>query len=466
MFSLSAVNDREHAPSNRGSDSAVSVPSRLMRSRRFLPYFITQFLGAFNDNAFRFALLMLVTYRLADQTAMGPESLAALSAGLFILPFFLFSAFAGQFADRYSKRAVIILLKGTECVLMGLAAVAFFLAEIRFLLALVFLMGAQSAFFGPLKYGILPQLLGRKELLSANAWTQGGTFFAILLGTLFGSALAAFETATFWISLLVIGAAGAGLLASLWIPRTPAAAPDLSIDWNGIRQTWRVFTFAFADRFVFLCMIGISWFWFVGASLLSQFPVLARQVLHASEGVASLLLVLMSTGVAVGAFLCAKLLRGRPDPRYVPFATLALSLFLFALIYTAALVPSSSDLYSLDQFLDMGEGRMVLVWVFLLALAGGFYTTPLYTLIQVLAGERRRARTIAAANLLNSGFMVLSAVLFILGYGWGYSLLGLLFLIAVVNVPFAGLLFVGAAMARERFREIDDGDAGASEEGA
>lgn len=456
MCSLSAVSDSRQRSSNGEEESSAIVPAKLMRSRRFLPYFITQFLGAFNDNAFRFALLMLVTYRLADQTAMDAETLAALSAGLFILPFFLFSAFAGQFADRYSKRSMIILLKGTECLLMGLAAGAFFWAEIRALLALVFLMGAQSAFFGPLKYGILPQLLDRKELLSANAWTQGGTFFAILLGTLFGSALAAFEAATFWISLVVVGAAGTGLLAAWFIPRTPPEAPDIPTDWNAIRQTWRVFTFALEDRFVFLCMIGISWFWFVGASLLAQFPVLAEQVLHASEGVASLLLVLMSTGVAVGAFFCAKLLRGRPDPRYVPFATLAISVCLVWLIGVASGVPEPEELYSLGDFIAMGSGHLVLLSVFFLALAGGFYTTPLYTLIQALAGERRRARTIAAANLLNSGFMVLSAVLFIVGYGLGYSLLNLFFLIALLNIPFAGLLFVVAAMSRSRIRKIEE----------
>ncbi len=422
----------------------------LILQRGFLAYFVTQFLGAFNDNAFRFAFVMLATYRIGDDLPMDTRMLVTLASGLFILPFFLFSAFAGQLADRFSKRSMIRILKCTELGLMLLAVIGFLTANATLLLVLVFLMGTQSACFGPLKYSIIPELLSRKEILPANAWTQGGTFFAIILGTLFGSALVGVEGGVYLISGLVVAAAVGGLIAAWLLPVTPPSAPELSTEWNFFRQTWRVLSIAFHDRFVLVCMIGISWFWFIGASLLAQFSVLAESYLHAAEGVASLLLVLMSVGVAIGAFFSAKLLRGRPDPRFVPFATLAMTVFLVDVITTTAGIPKPDELFSLAEFMSVPGGLRVLAGVFFLSLAGGFYTTPLYSLIQTLAEERRRARTIAATNLINSAFMVFSAVLFMALYGRDWTLLEIFGLIAVFNLLFAGLLFVCAGMARTR----------------
>lgn len=422
----------------------------LILQRRFLAYFVTQFLGAFNDNAFRFAFVMLVTYRIGDDLPMDSRMLVTLASGLFILPFFLFSAFSGQLADRYSKRAMIRILKVSELFLMVVAVVGFLTTNAVLLLVLVFLMGSQSACFGPLKYSIIPEILSRREILPANAWTQGGTFFAIILGTLFGSALIGVDGGVYLICGLVVAAAVGGLIASWFLPRTPPSAPELRTDWNFFRQTWRVLSIAFHDRFVLICILGISWFWFIGASLLAQFPVLAESYLHAAEGVASLLLVLMSVGVAIGAFLSAKLLKGRPDPRFVPFATLVMTVFLVDVIATTAGVRKPDELFSLGEFMSVPGGLRVLVGVFFLSVAGGFYTTPLYSLIQTLAEERRRARTIAATNLMNSAFMVFSAVLFIVLYGREWTLLEIFGMIAVFNLLFAGLLFVCAAMARTR----------------
>jgi acyl-[acyl-carrier-protein]-phospholipid O-acyltransferase / long-chain-fatty-acid--[acyl-carrier-protein] ligase len=447
-------------PENSSTDEPSETGEKrrnlgLILSGRFFPYFVTQFLGAFNDNAYRFAFVMLATYRLQDQLEMEERTLVTLASGLFMLPFFIFSAFAGQLADKFSKRKMIRILKVTEFILMSLAAVGFVTANVWMLLTLLFFMGAQSAFFGPLKYGILPQLMPKRELLPANAWTQGGTFFAIILGTVFGSALAAFEAGTLVISTLVVGAALLGFLASWFIPPTPPADPGIEIDLNLIRQTWRVLSLAFSDRFILLCMLGISWFWFVGASLLAQFPVLAKEYLFAAEGVATVLLLLISVGVAIGAFLCSLILRGRPNPKYVPYATLVMTVCLGDVIWATSIISEPSELFDLAEFVAMPTGIRIFIGVFCLAFAGGFYTTPLYTLIQALIDQRQRARFIAASNLMNSGFMVLSAVMFMVLYALDWSLLQALGLIAAINVAFAGLLFVCSGMAGKRLDWIE-----------
>lgn len=451
-------------PENLSTDDASETGEKrrnlgLILSGRFFPYFVTQFLGAFNDNAYRFAFVMLATYRLQDQLEMEERTLVTLASGLFMLPFFIFSAFAGQLADKFSKRTMIRILKVTESILMSLATVGFVTGNVWILLTLLFFMGAQSAFFGPLKYGILPQLMPKRELLPANAWTQGGTFFAIILGTVFGSALAAFDAGTLIISTLVVGAALLGFLASWFLPATPPADPGIEIDLNLIRQTWRVLSLAFSDRFILLCMLGISWFWFVGASLLAQFPVLAKEYLFAAEGVATVLLLLISVGVAIGAFLCSLILRGRPNPKYVPYATLVMTVCLSDVIWAASIISEPSELFDLAEFVAMPTGIRIFIGVFCLSLAGGFYTTPLYTLIQALIDQKQRARFIAASNLMNSGFMVLSAVMFMVLYALDWSLLQALGLIAAINVAFAGLLFVCSGMAGKRLDWIE-GDAG------
>ncbi|WP_245770447.1 MFS transporter [Marinospirillum alkaliphilum] len=388
--------------------------------QRFGPFFMTQALGAFNDNVFRFALMFTLTFTAADRLTLDINILMNLAAGLFILPFFLFSGIAGQLADKYEKSLIIRRIKLLELLIMLVALAAFTLQVWWLLLALVFLMGAQSALFGPVKYALLPQHLAEDELVSGNALVSMGTFVAILLGTLLGGLLAGWAGEATWIiGVAVLVFALLGVLTSLGVPRAPAGDPELVLNWNIYSQTRRVLLYARSSRSVYLAILAISWFWFMGSGYLTQFPNFTRSVLHADESVATLLLTLFSLGVGGGALLCGFWSRGRIELGMVPLGALGMAVFSWDLYRQAMAFPlpeSGEVLRDLSTFLQVGGVRLAMD-LMLAGVSGGLFIVPLYSLIQKKTPVQYRAQVIAALNVLNSLAMVLSAVIGILLLG-------------------------------------------------
>jgi len=292
----------------------------LLRTRRFLPLFVTLFLGAGNDNLFKNAIAVFVLYRIAGQASLDGGILVTVAAGIFILPFFLFSATGGQLADKLDKALLIRAVKLAEVLIMALGAVALFTGDVYFMLGVLFLMGTQSAIFEPVKYSILPVHLHEDELIGGNAFLEAGTFVAILLGTIAGGLLVLIENGITVIATGIVGLALMGLAASFYIPRAEAPEPDLAINPNLMAETWATIRRATSKRAIFLSILGISWFWLIGATLLAQFPNLAKSVFNADNQVVTLLLVVTTIGIGLGSLLCDTILKGEVSAKYVPFA--------------------------------------------------------------------------------------------------------------------------------------------------
>ena len=384
----------------------------LLRSRRFLPLFATQFLGAFNDNAYRFALVLLVTFNATYASQLDSRVVVTASAGIFILPFFLFSAIAGQMADRFEKSRLIFFVKLFEIVVMSSAATAFFLGNIWLLLGVLFLMGTQSAFFGPLKYGILPDHLAENELVGGNAFVETGTFLAILLGTVFGGLLINSENGVVLISVTLASVAALGAAASLFIPRAGPAAPDLKLNPNILGETWSILRHVSGNYPVFRSIIGISWFWSVGAVFLAQFPSFGKDVLGGDEWVVNVFLLAFSVGIGVGSLLCNSWLKGEVSARYVPLGAVGMAVFGIALYYVARDIapadPAAAPI-GIAAFLSSGRNLLILGLLVMIAVCGGLFIVPLYAIMQARSNDRHRARNIAANNIMNAGFMVVAA---------------------------------------------------------
>ena len=375
----------------------------LLLSRRLAPLLVTQTLGAINDNMFKNALVVLIMFHAAHQ---GAGALVALAGGLFILPFVLLSATAGQLADKFEKRRLIILVKAAEVAIMAAAAVGFLLGSTPILMAVLFGLGAQATFFGPLKYAILPQHLAEAELVAGNGLVEAGTFGGILAGTiagplLFGMAHGAALVAAAGLVVALAGAASAALI----LP-APASAPGLVIGWNPVRETARLLSAARANHPVWLCILGLSWFWVMGATLLTELPVLVRDSLGAGNHVFTLFLAVFSVGVGVGSVGCGRLLRGEVSARLVPFAAFGLSVFLWDFAHVAGHAHAATSVHAL---LHSAGGWRMLVDLLLLAISGGVYSVPLYAVMQERAERARLSRTIAANNVVNAGAMVCAA---------------------------------------------------------
>ncbi|MEE8308077.1 MAG: MFS transporter, partial [Gammaproteobacteria bacterium] len=305
---------------------------KLLLQRRFGPFFLTQFLGAFNDNVFKNALIVLITFQVSRGAS--PETLTNLSAGLFILPFFLFSATFGQLADKLDKARLIRVTKVFEVLVMLAAAFAFTINSLALLIALLFLMGVQSALFGPVKYSILPQQLTDRELVGGNGLVESGTFLAILLGTLTGGLLIAMDRGAGWVAATLVVFALAGLASSYYVPATTPTAPDLKINLNPLTETWRIFKFLRGNRTVFLSVLGISWFWLLGALYLAQLPLYTKDILGANAQVVTLLLVLFSLGIGMGSLGCEKLSGHKVELGLVPLGSIGLTAFGIDLYFT------------------------------------------------------------------------------------------------------------------------------------
>ncbi len=383
---------------------------RLLLERRFGPYFLTQLLGAFNDNMVKNAMIVFITFSSAASWGMDASTLINLSAALFILPVFLFSATFGQVSDKYEKSRLIRAVKLFEIAIMFGAALGFLLQSVPVLLATLFLMGTQSSLFGPVKYSILPQHLRADELVGGNGLVEMGTFLAILIGTVAGALFVAMEGVGRWVvSVVMLLAAALGYLTSRYIPQADPPAPDLRINWNPITETWRNLAFMARYRTVFLSVLGISWFWFLGATYLTQLPVYARSSLGADEQVVVLLLTLFCAGVGAGSLLCERMSGHMVELGLVPFGAIGLTLFGVDLYLARWDVPPG-DLMGAAAFLAQPGSWRIAADVALQGLFGGFYIVPLYALIQQRSPPEHRSRIIAGNNVLNALFMVLSGL--------------------------------------------------------
>ena len=386
-----------------------SSQSSLLMQKRFLPYFITQFLGAFNDNIFKNVLLLFVAFASVDTLPISSNLFINLAAGLFILPFFLFSALAGVLADKYEKSWFIRKVKLLEVVIMSLGAIGFIYESYGILLLLLFLMGTQSAFFGPVKYALLPQQLETKELVSGNALVETGTFLAILIGTLGAGIIASEEEAKLIAAVCIVSFAVLGYLSSCFIPQAPSNAPDLTVKWQPIKLTRATLAIAKKDRPTFQALMSISWFWFLGAAYLTQFPNFTKLHLNGTESSVAFLLALFSVGIAIGSLACDKLSNHRIEIGIVPMGSLGISIF--GLLMAISIPESLPNFNSFHQFVMYSELWPLFAYLLLLGISGGIFIVPLYSLMQLRAKPNERAQVIAGLNIYNSLFMVGSAVL-------------------------------------------------------
>ena len=424
---------------------SLPSPFELLRQRRFAPFFWTQFAGAANDNLFKFAFTVLVTYQL--QLSWLPPELAGLVIGaVFIAPFVLFSATSGQLADQMEKSALVRTVKNMELAIMALAAVGFMLPhaslQAAVLLLCTFLMGLHSTVFGPVKYALLPQALGERELVAGNALVEGGTFVAILLGNVAGGLLIAWPgTGPAAVAMACLGLAVLGRLAAHFMPPLPASDAQLRVSWNPWRETRRNLALAREDAVMHATLWGISWLWFFGAVMLSQFPVLTRQVLHGSEAVASLLLALFSVGIALGALLCERLSRGRIALALVPLGALGMAVFTIDLSFALQDLPPALAL-DVPRFMAQSAHWRVMADLLLLSVSAGLYSVPLYAQMQVRSPLTHRARMVAANNILNALFMVASALICAALLAAGLSLTGLILLLGLAHLAVLALLCV------------------------
>ena len=399
-----------------------------------MPLFLTQFLGAFNDNLFKSALVTLITFDLAAKYDLNAPVLITVVAGLFILPFFLFSSLAGQISDKYEKSRLIRIIKLVEIILMALTAAAFHYVQLWWLIALLFLMGAQSTFFGPLKYSVLPQLQREDELVAGNGLVNAGTNVAILTGTLCGGLFIMSPLGRYYISAGIVGVAAAGYLTSRFIPVLPASSPELKIDRNLFRSTWQLITYPVPNRPVFMSIIGISWFWFLGSVFLAQFPSFAKDIVGGDEQVSTLFLVVFTVGIGFGATFCNKLLGGRVSGKYVPASLVAISVFIVMLYLVSPSQASGGALSGVGAFLSAGRSWLIILSMFLIAASGGLYSIPMYAMMQNLTPETHMARTIASLNIIDSLGMVIAAALMSAMIAAGMSINGVFLSMAFINL--------------------------------
>lgn len=412
----------------------------LLRRRRFLPFFVTQALGAFNDNVFKNAIIILVAFKIAGLSSEQIDFYSNLAAGLFILPFFLFSANAGQWAEKYEKARAIQYIKLAEIGLMLLAGIGFLLGSIGFLLAVLFLAGAQSAFFGPLKYSILPQALQPEELVGGNALIEAGTFLAILLGTLVGGWLMDFDPGPSLVSAVLLAVAIAGWLSSRKIPAAPPSTPELKLNWNPVSETWRSVAFLRGHRAVLNSILGVSWFWFFGAVFLAQLPNYTKNHLGGDQSVAPLVLMLFALGIGVGSLLCEVFSRRTVEIGLVPLGALGMTVFGLDLYFAR---PGLAPVMGLDwqQFLSAPGNLRICIDLALIGVFGGFFTVPLFALIQQRTPRERLSRTIAANNILNALFMVVAALMAIVLLNLGLNIPQLLLVTTMLNALVAIYIF-------------------------
>lgn len=446
----------------------------LLTKKRFLPMFFTQFLGAFNDNFFKQALVLLLTYQGAKDLGMSVSLLNNLASLLFILPFFLFSSTAGQLADKFEKSRLSQNIKILEIIIMTLAAIGFIFKLYFFLLFSLFLMGTHSTFFGPVKYAYLPQALKSDELVGGNGLFQTGTSLSILIGMIIaGIIFGMFTNYVWWISGALLLIAFLGYLASRAIPNTPATNADLKVDWRIWRTTFSTVSYVKQMPLLFYTIIGISWYWFYGATFLTQTPQFTKDILLADESVVIFLLTLFSIGIAVGSLLCKMLTKGEVSLRLLPVGLVGLTVFATDLYFSLNQYASHFNISMIDTSIaqapenylrDMSElladrnSWRVLADLTILGLFGGFYVVPLYAFMQAYAPASHRARVIAANNIVNAFFLVISAIFAVIILNVLKLGLPTLFVITGVINIFMGLLVWKKMKTFESKMQRSDGE--------
>lgn len=398
----------------------------------FWALFATQFLGAFNDNLFKTTLTVTITFEAVTLAGLAPQALVAVAGGLLILPFALFSALAGQLADRYPKHQLIRLNKLAECGVMLVAGAGLLLRNMPLCLAALFLLGVQATFFGPLKYGALPELLPAQRLVKGNAYVEMGTFLAILLGTIAGGVLASHERGV--IATVALGVAVLGYVMSRGVPVLRAAAPELQVDKGWLGPTWKLVQLSRQNRAVFHSVLGISWFWLLGAVVLSILPALVKDHLGGGAGVVTFALGAFSVGVGLGAVLCERLSYEQIELGLVPLGALGLSVFLAALGWVSGPLASQAGVLDISSFLSQSRGLWATAGIVLLAVSGGVFTVPLYTLLQGRSDPGARARVVAANNVMNAVFMVIGSAVLAGLAGAGVTAPQMLWVLAGVNL--------------------------------
>jgi acyl-[acyl-carrier-protein]-phospholipid O-acyltransferase/long-chain-fatty-acid--[acyl-carrier-protein] ligase len=409
--------------------------THLLKSKRFLPLFITQFFGAFNDNVFKNAFLIWFTYDIASKLNMNAQLMVTIASGLFVLPFFLFSALAGQTADKFEKSKITRIIKIAEIVIMAFSFIGFFFENIYLLLFLVFLMGVHSTFFGPIKYSLLPETLKNDELVSGNALIEGGTFLAILLGTIFGSVVIRSQNGIEIICAAVVLFAVIGYITSRFIPQTPISDSGLKIGFNIFSQTWKIVGHAKKENTVWLSIIGISWFWFIGLTFLSQFPIYTKNIINGDEFIVTLFLSIFSIGIGVGSIMCNKLLKGQINGKLVPFGSIGISIGILLFCFSSNFYQTPENIISLKEFLTNGYyGYLIVLSLLMIAIFSGIYIVPLYAIMQHRADIKYLSRIIAANNVLNALFMVLSSFAIVILIKLQLTLLQIFLVIGILNI--------------------------------
>ena len=425
----------------------MSSQFALFFKKRFTAMFITQFMGAFNDNLFKQALLLVLTYSVASQMGMKISTLNNLAAMLFILPYFLFSALAGQLADKYEKSKLTVNIKILEIVIMVIAVFGFFMQLYWLLFVALFLLGTQSTFFGPIKYAYLPQVMHEDELVGANGLFQMGTSLSILFGMIVAGVLTQLPNAYVWICTTVMLVAIMGLMGAKNIPHTPATQPNLTVNWNIITTSWQTIQFLYGFPLLFFIILGNSWFWFYGATFLTQVPEFSKTILHGNEVVVIFMLGLFSIGVSIGSLLCKQFTKNQVSLKLLPFGIAGLSVFAIDLFFSLRGIDniqlSAENLLGISELLAINGSVRVFMDLFFLGFSGGIYIVPLYAYMQAYAPKSHRARVIGANNIFNAIFMVTSAIVAIIALSELSLSLPQLFLITgVLNLIFGGFLYL------------------------
>lgn len=407
----------------------------LFKTKRFLPLFLTQFFGAFNDNLFKNALAIFITYSLANTVRINSEILITAVAGIFILPFFLFSATAGQLADKYEKSKLIRYTKMAEIILMLIAGAGLYAHNLWLLMGVLFLIGMQATFFGPMKYSILPDHLRKEELIAGNALLEAGTYLSILLGMIFGGTLAALKVGPLLVFASVTIISIFGFISSLRIPYAEPASPNLKLNFNIFQETWNIVQETLSKKDLFLAILGISWFWLIGATYISQFPTYAKNILGAQSSVVTLFLSFFTLGIGLGSLFCNRLLKGKIHATYVPLAALGMTVFSIDLVMASQhVITKSGKLVTLLGFLSFLPDWHILIDLFLISFCGGVYIVPLYALLQFESNAAYRSRVIACNNIINALFMVIAAIATSLMLLIHLSITSVFFVVAIANL--------------------------------
>jgi 1-acyl-sn-glycerol-3-phosphate acyltransferase len=421
----------------------MSHPSQfdLLKQRRFAPFFWTQFLGAFNDNLFKTALVVALAFDAASWTDLSPSLVTNLVPGLFILPYVLFSATSGQIAEKVEKGRLARFIKWLEIGIMAIAAVGWFTHTLALLLLAVLGMGTHSTLFGPVKYAYMPQHLKPEELTGGNGIVEMGTFVGILLGQVFGAVIVNYKpNGVAWLAAATVAFAAVGLLTAHGIPQTPAPQPNLKVNWNPFTESIRNIRFSAGNRSVFLSMLGNSWFWFYGAIVLAQFPVYAKDYLQGDNSVFVLLLTMFSLGIGAGSLLCEKLSGRKVEIGLVPFGSIGLSLFGIDLYLASLGYHAAGQVDAFAMAMQPGAWRIIFD-VVMIGVFGGFFIVPLFAMIQLRADPEHLSRTIAGMNILNALFMVVATGVAILLLKQGFSIPELFLATAIMNGLVAAYIF-------------------------